>query len=573
MALLAVTACVLLMVGRGTAQIVARLGCSSHPVLINVAVSTDVAPAIQLIAQTFNREQRQAAGHCVAVQVNPVPPAAAAAQIDGQRPKSGQPPIDAWIPDSSLWVDQARGFAVGAQTVQPAGFSVARSPLMIVMPASAAAHTVAFGKAGWRLLLPRRAGGPPVPAGFRVDIPDPSQSAAGLATLIEIGRLLGPGQAARVRFARFVLSAAVTPYFDNPPSLASFVSLAAPPLNGEPVTVTTEQAVLAYDAANPRQPLAASYPTGNSSALGSPELDYPYVVTTSNSRLRYAAATVFGQFLRSRYAVSVIRFAGFRSGGSVPGVPDRFPATFGLASQLLQVAPPASASEAPATLQVWNKLALGSRDLAVLDVSAAMGKPANPADPTGPSLERELTQTASAGLTYFAASANIGLWEYGYHLSGALPYRPLVSVGPLTASLGVISRGAQLERIANSLVPTTSQNVALYGSILAAYKYMQKTYQPNYFNGVIALGSGIENAPGDITAAELIKKLTALDNPSRRVEVIIISFGNPANFPELQQIAAATGGSAYPITNPRQVGAVFFQALAHRLCDPACVAP
>ena len=147
--------------------------------------------------------------------------------------------------------------------MQPAGFSVALSPLLLVMPKAAAARTAAFGKVGWRLLLPRSAGGPVVPASMRVDLPDPSQSAAGLASLIEVGRLLGQGAPARVRFTRFVLGSEVTSYFDDPSSLRSFVSLAAPPLNGDPVTVTTEQAVLSYDEQNPRQPLAASYPAGS----------------------------------------------------------------------------------------------------------------------------------------------------------------------------------------------------------------------------------------------------------------------------------------------------------------------
>src|SRR5258708_12020903 len=86
------------------------------------------------------------------------------------------------MPDPSRGGDHARGFALGAKTVQPAGYSVAMSPLLLVMPRAAAARTPAFGKAGWRLLLPRSAGGPAaVPAGMRGDLPDPSQSAAGMA--------------------------------------------------------------------------------------------------------------------------------------------------------------------------------------------------------------------------------------------------------------------------------------------------------------------------------------------------------------------------------------------------------
>src|SRR5207247_11438962 len=92
--ILAVIASVMLLVGRGAAQIAERYSCSSNQVVLNVAASTDIAPAINRIADYFNRRQLQADGRCVSVYVNTEAPAAAAAQIDGQRPPP-HPPIDA----------------------------------------------------------------------------------------------------------------------------------------------------------------------------------------------------------------------------------------------------------------------------------------------------------------------------------------------------------------------------------------------------------------------------------------------------------------------------------------------
>ena len=566
--LLAVAACLLTLVGRGAAQLVAQVSCSNNQIVLNVAVSPDIAPAIQRIADYFNPQQRKADGRCVSVSVNSESPALAAGQIDGQR-RAPNPPIDAWIPDSSLWVDQARNFPLGAKTVQPAGFSVAMSPLMLVMPKIAASHVPAFGKVGWRILLPHSAGGPTVPASMRVDLPDPSQSAAGLATLIEIGRMLGRGTAARVRFTRFVYSSQVTSYFDDNNSLQSFVSLAAPPVNSDPVTVTTEQAVLSYDQQNSAQPLAASYPTASTTTLGSPELDYPYVLTTSN-HLRLDAATLFGNALTTPYAQSVIRYLGFRSGKNVP---DRVAAAYGLTRQLLQVANPPSANEAPAALAVWRKLDLGSRSLTLVDVSSFMAQPADPANPTGPTLEQELTRTASLGLALFPDSANIGLWEFADHLQGAKPYKQLVSVGPLPQNMGLISRRAELQRINGHLPPDGGPHVALFGTILDAYEYMQRTWKPNFFNAVIVLAAGLDNAPGDITSTELLKKLTILNSSAHKVAVVIIAFNTSADFPLLKKIALTTGGQAYEIRDPSRVVQVFYQALAHRLCGHGCVAP
>jgi hypothetical protein len=172
-----------------------------------------------------------------------------------------------------------------------------------------------------------------------------------------------------------------------------------------------------------------------------------------------------------------------------------------------------------------------------------------------------------------AGQPNIGLWKFGDNLDHGLPYKQLVSVGPLPQNLGVISRRAQLERINGTLPPDGGPHVALYGTILDAYKYMQKTYKPKFFNTVIVLASGLENAPGDITANELLRKLTTLSNSPRKVAVIIISFSPSADFPMLKKIALTTGGQAYRITDPTRVAQVFYQALAHRLCSHGCVAP
>src|SRR5262249_13337994 len=145
--------------------------CGSDPLVITVAVSKDITQPVGEIAGTFNREQHQVDGRCVAVEIDSGAPAEAAAQIDGQHPNATGGQSNAPNPYSSLGVDEVRGFAAGARAVSPAGFSVARSPLMIVMPAAAAARTPAFYKDGWRLLLPRSAGGPHAPSDLRVDLP------------------------------------------------------------------------------------------------------------------------------------------------------------------------------------------------------------------------------------------------------------------------------------------------------------------------------------------------------------------------------------------------------------------
>jgi Ca-activated chloride channel family protein len=558
-----------LMAAFAAQAVVARTSCNQHPLLVNVAVSPDIAPAIQHVGRVFNQQNHQAAGQCVEVQITQAQPAAVASQVDGQASRAGLPAVDAWIPDSSLWVDVARAFPLGAQAVQPTGLSVAKSPLMIVMPPAAAAQVPAFNSSvSWNYLIPAAIGGPSSALGLRLDLPDPTQSSAGLAALIEISRLLGSGPAARAQFAKFAFSAQSSAQFDDPTSLAAFVTLASPPLNAHPVTVTTEQAVLTYDAVHHDQPLAARYPSSGSTALGTPELDYPYVVTSTDPA-KLAAAREFEATLEQGYTASIVRYDNFRSGDGVTGT---LPASDGLAQQPLQLATPTVPGEAQTDMQAWQRLQIGSRDLVLIDVSSAM---ATPSGIPGLTLEQELTDTANLGLELFPDSAQIGDWQFADKLNGSVPYKVLVPVGPLPAELGLISRRQQLQEINVSVHPLPGTPAAINNTILAGYQQMLASYQPNDANAVIVMTAGVDKARGDLSAAALASKLRAMYNPNRRVELIILQLGTAGNFPALQKIATAGGGAAYLISDPTQVGKVFFEAIARRICatQGGCAVP
>jgi hypothetical protein len=546
--------------------VIKRATCSQAPVLVNVAASDDIAPAIQAAARAFNNQNFTADGRCAEVQVTEGDSAAEAGQIDGQASLAGTTPIDAWIPDSSLWVDVARRYPIGAQDVQPTGKSVARSPLMLVTTAAVAAKTHIFDTPpSWSALLPPNYGGAPASLGLAVDLPDPTDSAAGLASLIQVSRQLGSGAAARTAFTKFVLSVESTEDFNSPSALQQFVQSTGAPFNRNALTVASEQAVVAYDNANPHAPMDARYPSGTTAALGSPELDYPYVLTTS-AAARLQVATEFGSYLQTGYARSTIRYYGFRSSD---GVPDVMAASTGLGSQPLQLASAVSPGEAASSLQVWERLGLGSRDLTLIDVSPAMNQPAGNGTQT---LEQELTQTAARGLALFPDSTHMGLWEIGRSRSAAAPYTELVSVGALPADYGVIPRRAQLQQITETLT-TGHGALALHDAILAAYKKMTQTYAPSYANAVLVLTSGVDSAQGDMPLSTLLSNLRALYNTSRKVEIVIIMFGQHGDFTALQQIARATGGVAYQISNPAEVGKIFIEAVAQRICEQGCAAP
>ena len=534
------------MTALGSQAILASATCGQHPVIVNVAAASDIGPAVQRVARYFNRLHRLIGGRCAEVQVTQDPSAVAAAMVDGKVPLHGLPSIDAWIPDSGLWVELARSMPVGAQIIQTTGINVAKSPLMIVMPHSVAARLPASGKVGWNFLLPESAGGPPAAVGVQVQLPDPTQSAAGLAAVIEEERLLGTGVSARENFTRFVYGAQLADQSDSPVALNSLVSLARPPFNERPVTVASEQSVVQYDLAHPGQPLAARYPSD-----GSPELDYPYVLTTTDP-LRLRAARAFGKILTQQYTADMVRYAGFRS---ARGVPDQTPASFGLASQQLRLTDLANPGLAQTTLQAWGRVRIGFRLLALLDVSGSMAQPAGPA---GPTRMQEMVSAAGEGLLLFPGTTRMGLWEFASGLDGRKPYRPLVPIGPLAAEAGLINRRQQIQQINQTLQPRPGTTASMNNTILAAYRYMIATYDRKRANSVLIMTGGADDAAGDISAGKLLKKLRAIAGPNRRVALLFNVFGQSSHFAAMQRLAKATGGAAFQITDPAEINKIFF---------------
>jgi hypothetical protein len=550
-ALAGLIACTLL-VAFGAEAVVTRASCTDHPVVVNLAASPDIAPAVSHVAKYFNAEHNNVQGHCAVVHVTSAQSPAAAAQISGTKSAAGSPTFDAWIPDSSLWVNVARSFPAGAQLVQQTGVSVARSPLMIVMPRSVAAQVPAYGSTvGWQFLLPQRVGGPATGLGLHVEFPDPAQSSAGLATLIHLQQLLGTGSTAQAAFADFVLNVQVT---SGSGSLTSLASLAQPPRDERPVTIASEQSIAQFDRAHP----AADGLSGRYPAQGTPELNYPYVLTSAN-QLERKAGQEFEKALKSSYATSYVRYMGFRSGsGSAPG----WIGQYGLDTGQPKLTGSAAPGEAETSLQAWQRLSLGSRDLVLLDVSEQM---ATPVAPDGTTVEQVLIQAASLGLTHFPDSTQMGTWAFASHLDGNLPYKQIVPVGPLPAPLGLITRRQQITQVTQQAKPVAGAPATLYSSILAAFKAMAASYQSRYVNAVLVMTAGIDNAKGDISPTALVRQLRALYNPNKRVEIVPLMVGTAGNFGALQQIARATGGVAFDITNPNQINSAFFSAIAQRL--------
>jgi Bacterial extracellular solute-binding protein len=555
-ALLAAAIAATVLVALGARTISAKPTCVGQTTTAQVAVSSEIAPVIQKVATYFNSQHRQVDGRCAAVAVHQVSAAAVAAGLP--KGPAGKLAVNAWVPDSSLWLDVARATPASARLVQPTGLVLAESPLVIAMPRPVAARMPIFGSSvGWQILAPPSAGGPSRALGLNVQFPDPIQSAAGLAGLIELKRLFGYGRAARGEMATFALNAQVVPPGTAAGSLPSLDTFARPAGATAPVTLTSEQAVVAFDRAHPGQPLAVRYP-----AQGTFQLSYPYVLTTSGG-VPLAVAKAFGTALRSSYASAYVRYEGFRAGS---GAHDAWPASYGLQSAEPHLLRPPGPSQAGKEVHAWHVLGLGSRFLAINDVSAAM---ATPVAPGGPTLEQVLGRTSAAGMKRFPDSTQMGLWAFASHLSGELPYRQVVPIGPLPGPFGVVTRRQAIQHLA-ATGQTFHAPAALYGTLLAAYKQMVTGYQPQYVNDIIVLTAGVENDPSDISAATLLRDLHTMVKPNRPVEILMVVFGVPKDLGDLQQIAKATNGKVWPVTSAAQIPQIFYRAFGRRICQPHC---
>src|SRR6266576_603973 len=126
--------------------------CAEHPVVVRVAVSGEIEPAIQRLGRFFNSEHQLVRGRCAQVRVRAATPAGVTAAL-ARGAGSG---VDAWIPDSTLWLDIARSSPAAARLIRPSGVTIARSPLMIAMSRRVAAGVPAFGTSvSWKFLLPQ----------------------------------------------------------------------------------------------------------------------------------------------------------------------------------------------------------------------------------------------------------------------------------------------------------------------------------------------------------------------------------------------------------------------------------
>ncbi|WP_212841327.1 substrate-binding domain-containing protein [Catellatospora sp. IY07-71] len=537
----------------------AEPGCSGSASL-TVAAPAEIAPALKDTAAALTEQKAAVDGACVAVDVVTADPADVAAAVAslrgltltgvGQPNGSTQVP-DVWIPDSATWL--ARVTAASPNTAVQEAPSIARSPVVVAM-AEPAAKALGWptAKLTWQALLQQMTSG----TKMRVGIVEPTRDAAGLSGLLALASTANssPNAQAATTGALRTLAAgrsalrqdvlARFPRSNDPAAVAS--ALGAAPLS--------EQAVIAYNAAQPPVPLAGLYLEPAPIAL-----DYPYAMMPGIDAKRQAAAGRFLEALREPAFRDRLAKIGLRGPDGSFGAGVTTPTG---APEVATVPAPAASPTAPAAtaavdrvLSTWVAVTLPARMLAVIDVSGSM---LTKVPTAGGATRAQITLEASRrGLGLFDDSWAVGLWTFSTELDGAKDYKQQVPIGPLS------SQRTRMLQALGSITPKPDGDTGMYDTILAAYQAVQKDWDPGRVNSIVLMTDGDNDDDNGISLEALLAKLKDTADPQRPIQVIILTIGDVKAEP-LQKITKVTGGGVFSAKDPAKIGDVFLKAISLR---------
>ncbi|KQZ07652.1 hypothetical protein ASD23_17725 [Agromyces sp. Root1464] len=526
----------------------AEAGCTETEQL-SVVADTSIAPALTEIAEKFDANSDL----CVTTEITAQDSADTAAVV-----ASGGEESDAWIPESSVWLDRMNATATSLGQSPPevdVRESIASSPVVFA-GASTKATELAAEPVSWARVL-----GGTLPT----ILPDPEASAASLAGLLALRGHSSPDDPRQFAGAMIELGKSI------PASTgAAFGTVSA---SQDPaVVVTSEAQVAAYNLDDPAEALVAAYPVD-----GTVSLDYPFVSMSARDDAAEddAAAeadadaapaetpvATRGELLDAfeaavRESAKTLAAAGFRA----PDGTGELDIT-GLGAE----APSATAAlDGAAQLEIlraWSVLTLRSRMLAVIDVSGSMEEPAENG------LRRiDIFQQAAVGaMQKFSGEVELGVWVFSTARNGDLDYEDLSPIAPL----GDAAHSQEIAGIIQSLPARLGGATGLYDTTLAAVQRVRETYDPEKVNSVLLFTDGKNEDENGIDLDTLLAELAKIDDPTKPVPVIMIGFGPDTDLAAMQRIAQATKGAAYSASKPEDLGTVLVDALSQRSCRPNC---
>ncbi|WP_406264812.1 substrate-binding and VWA domain-containing protein [Streptomyces sp. NBC_00191] len=534
--------------------------CEDSAVRLDVVASPDIAPAVREVADRAREKRIRSDGQCMDIRVTPRENYQVAQELAAGR---AEPGYEVWLPDSSVWAERAKALAEKVP-LTPAG-NVAVSPVALATVHSAGS---ALGWPRKTYTWAQLTQAATATESVRLGSADPDRSATGLLALTSVaqsvGKAGGPDADTKVAATAKLLSQRVSD------ADAKVVGTLAPGESGKgggdprsnQAVYLSEQAAFAYNSAtrDSARDLALFYPKD-----GAPQLDYPYNLVDGSglSTDEGRAATRFLGLLGETESRRTLAAHGFRAADGkveeslVRTAGGRAPQPYAPSAATAQPLPTDALQE---TLGTWTITVQSARLTTVVDVSGSMQQPVPGREP-----ESRLDVTKASllqALGQFTPQDEIGLWEFATGLDGPNDYRKLVP----TARLGAPAEGggtqrARLSKAFKALAPVPDGATGLYDTTLAAYKEARATYAKGKFNALVLLTDGSNQDRFSISRSELISRLKELTDPDRPVPLIAIAVGPDADQAEVDEIAKATGGAGYQVSDPAEIQGVILKAI------------
>ncbi|MGW4111600.1 substrate-binding and VWA domain-containing protein [Actinosynnema sp. NPDC004786] len=517
---------------------------------LKVAVTPAVEEVVRGAADDYQADRPMVDGRCVQVQVE----ARGAADVANELPTAQINPPALWVPDSSMWA---------AQTQRQAGDEGADAPRLDVRASLASSPVVIAGSErsmsalGWPItpVSWAKVVDPTVP----VTLSDPTTSTEGLATLAVIRSQLGNPDGtpkpeligALLRVGRNAL-----------PSVRDAFGKVVQGEENAPVFTASEQSVLSANRAAGSRRVVASYPKEGTVAF-----DYPVVrVGRAGEQDGVAeAAEGFEQALRTDRTAQRFAEAGFRTpNGRAPGGWTND--ADGVRGDDVTVVATPDPDQVAELLRTWGAVSLDTRLLAVLDVSGSMAEKMS----NGQTRVEAAREAALTALGMLPDTSEIGLWAFSTDKNPPDDWVELVPVGPLGEPINGAPRRVQLQKGAGSLPGLVGGGTALNETALAAFRHVQRTYDPSKINSVTLITDGSNDDISSIDLPGLLATLKREADPARPVPMIMVGLGADADMNALRQIAEATGGKAYQAMEPEDIRGVLLDGISQRRCRPNC---
>jgi Ca-activated chloride channel homolog len=517
---------------------------------LRVSAAPDVAPTVTEIADNYNNTKPREGARCIDVVVKSEHSTKVADDIAGQR---GILP-NLWVPDSSLWAEKvtlaAQEAAAAGADASPAkvqvAASLASSPLVVVAPRTVAqavgGPTQAFS---WSALLQ----GVSNPSGLKPTVSDPNTTSEGLTAALTLNKLFAGNKELTATLLNVARSSV-------PDVQTAYQEMSKHP-DTAPVFPASERSVVAYNRTSPPVPVSALY-----ASEGSYPLDFPTirVATGETPTSLDEAAAKFEEVLRSPESIAAFQRAGFRS-------PDGMSTGFSAELGVLPPNPPSlgipKLSDAAALLRALSALRMPARMLAVIDISGSMKETSE----HGRRIDIAVVAAASA-VQMFPPTSDVGLWAFSDNQNGADDWIEIAPLRRLDEPVEGVAHLQILEQGLNTLPGRARGGTGLYDTVLAAFRKVKETHDPNKVNSVVVLTDGRNrDDPGSISLDDLINTLRAESDPSKPVVIVPIGMGPDVDKNVLDQIAAATGipeAKAYQVTDPPGIRDVFLDAMRAR---------